>query len=60
MDLLALTFMCRDLVIVNNHRSGNLTSKTSDKILTNSVKDDLKLIDILLTDHLIITSKQIF
>jgi DNA repair protein RadC len=60
MDLLALTFMCRDLVIVNNHPSGNLTSKTSDKILTNSVKDDLKLIDILLTDHLIITSKQIF
>jgi len=52
--------MCRDLVIVNNHPSGNLTSKTSDKILTNSVKDALKLIDILLTDDLIITSQEIF
>ncbi len=52
---LALNCMCTDVIIVHNHPSGNLNPSASDKILTSTVKDALKLIDVTLTDHLIIT-----
>lgn len=53
---LALHCMATHVMIVHNHPSGNLTASQSDKTLTEKVKDSLKLIDILLLDHLIITT----
>ena len=48
--------MCTDVVITHNHPSGNLNRSASDKSLTQTIKDALKLIDVTLMDHLIITA----
>ena len=53
---LALNCMCTDVVITHNHPSGNLNPSACDKSLTQTIKDALKLIDVTLMDHLIITA----
>ena len=53
---LALNYLCTDVIITHNHPSGNLNPSASDKSLTQTIKDALKLIDITLMDHLIITA----
>ncbi len=40
--------MGTEVMIVHNHPSRNLNSSQNDKLLTASVKDPLKLIDIIL------------
>ena len=52
---LALHCMCTHIVIVHNHPSGNLKTSDSDETITKTIKDALKLIDVQLMDHLIIT-----
>lgn len=52
---LALHSMCTHVVIVHNHPSGNLKTSDSDETITKTIKDALKLIDVQLMDHLIIT-----
>jgi len=51
---LALHSMCILVMIVHNHPSGNLKASQCDENITHTVKDALKLIDVLLIDHLII------
>ena len=53
---LALQCMCTDVIITHNHPSGNLNPSACDKTLTQTIKDALKLIDVTLIDHLIITN----
>ena len=52
----ALKTLATSIVIAHNHPSGNLTASICDKNLTSTVKDALKLIDVTLLDHLIITN----
>lgn len=52
---LALHCMATHVVIVHNHPSGNLKPSQSDEDITKTIKDALKLIDVQLMDHLIIT-----
>ena len=52
---LALHCMATHVVIVHNHPSGNLKTSDSDETITKTIKDALKLIDVQLMDHLIIT-----
>ena len=52
---LALHCMCTHVMIVHNHPSGNLKTSESDETITKTIKDALKLIDVQLQDHLIIS-----
>ena len=53
---LALHTMATQVIIAHNHPSGNLTASNCDKNLAGTVKEALKLIDVTLLDHLIITN----
>ena len=57
---LALHCMATEVMFVHNHPSGNLNPSQNDKALTATVKDALKLIDVTLLDHLIITGEGYF
>ena len=52
---LALHFTATEVMIVHNHLSGNLNPSACDKDLTQTIKTALKIINITLLDHLIIT-----
>lgn len=52
---LALHCMCNHVMIFHNHPSGNLKTSQCDESITQTVKEALKLIDVQLIDHLIIT-----
>lgn len=52
---LALHCMASHVVIVHNHPSGNLTASACDKTITASLKEALRIIDVSLMDHLIIS-----
>jgi DNA repair protein RadC len=52
---LALHCMATHVVIVHNHPSGNLKTSDSDETITKTIKDALKLIDVQLQDHFIIS-----
>jgi DNA repair protein RadC len=57
---LALHCMSTHVMIFHNHPSGNLSPSQCDETLTVAVKDALKLIDVQLIDHLIITENGYF
>lgn len=57
---LALHCMATHVVIAHNHPSGNLKTSESDETITKMIKDALKLIDVQLMDHLIITENGYF
>ena len=57
---LALHCMATHVVIVHNHPSGNLKPSESDESITKKIKDALKLIDVQLQDHFIITENGYF
>lgn len=48
------------VIITHNHPSGNKTPSKSDVLITNKIKSALKLIDVILIDHLIITNKSYY
>ena len=52
---LALICGCSHLILIHNHPSGNLKTSDSDETITKTIKDALKLVDVQLMDHLIIT-----
>ena len=52
---LALHCMATHVVIVHNHPSSNLKPSQSDEDITKTIKDALKLIDVQVMDHLIIS-----
>lgn len=45
------------LVLAHNHPSGNLKPSKSDLALTNKIKEGGKLLDLMLLDHLIVSSE---
>ena len=57
---LSLHCMATNVIVVHNHPSGNLIASQCDKVLTATVKDTLKLIDVVLLDHLIISENGYF
>ncbi len=51
----ALKCAAVSMVVAHNHPSGNLKPSGADQTLTESLRDAMKLVDIRLVDHLIIT-----
>lgn len=43
------------IILIHNHPSGNLTPSQADKTLTQKMKEAASLMDIQVTDHLILT-----
>lgn len=56
----AIDVLAQSVVIVHNHPSGTLTPSIQDINITNKIKDGLKLFDISLLDHLIITKESYY
>lgn len=48
------------LIICHNHPSGNLNPSSNDRIITKNIKEAVKLLDMSLLDHLIITSESYY
>ena len=46
------------VILAHNHPSGNLGASEADKRITGNVKEALKLVDIELLDHLILTYEE--
>ena len=56
----ALNSAAQGIVLYHNHPSGNLTPSQADKDLTRKVKNACNLLDMVLIDHLIVTSQNNF
>ncbi|TXC81739.1 RadC family protein [Luteibaculum oceani] len=54
----AIQVLASGVIISHNHPSGNLKPSSNDMALTEKVKKALKLVDITLLDHLIISNDQ--
>lgn len=52
----AIESLCTQVIIAHNHPSGNLYPSDADKRLTEKVKEGLKLLDIKVLDHIILSS----
>ena len=52
----AIESLCTQVIIAHNHPSGNLYPGDADKRLTEKVKEGLKLLDIKVLDHIILSS----
>lgn len=50
----AVDSLCSSVIIAHNHPSGETRPSESDILITNKIKEGLKLFDINLLDHLII------
>jgi len=57
---LALHSMATGVIIAHNHPSGNLTPSKQDETITAKIKDALKLIDVKLMDHVIVSDTEFF
>jgi len=53
----ALKCNASGIILCHNHPSGNLYPSEADKFITSKIKKAGELLDIVLTDHLIITSE---
>ncbi len=51
----ALQYKANGIVLVHNHPSGNLKPSHEDMVLTKRIADAGRILDIMVTDHLIIT-----
>ena len=51
----ALKTLAKSVIISHNHPSGNLQPSEADRQLTRRIKDSLKLFDVSLLDHIIVT-----
>jgi len=47
-------------ILAHNHPSGNLKPSAQDDVITKQTKEGLKLLDILVLDHLIISDKSFY
>ncbi len=52
-----LKYNAKSIIVVHNHPSGNLEPSNDDRYLTKKIIDVLKLIDVRLSDHIIISNK---
>jgi DNA repair protein RadC len=53
----ALKASAHGIILAHNHPSGNLTASEADKLVTARIKKAGQLLDILVMDHIIITSE---
>lgn len=56
----AIESLAKGVIIVHNHPSGELTPSNSDSHLTSTIKAGLKLFDIRLLDHVILSTDNHF
>jgi len=56
----AIESLSHGIILVHNHPSGNLTPSEEDKRITEKTKQGLKLFDIQVLDHLILTENNYF
>ena len=56
----ALEALSSGIILLHNHPSGNLRPSHEDILITRKLKDSARLMDIVLTDHLIIGGKKWF
>lgn len=54
---LSLDVLAQGIILCHNHPTGSLNPGETDKKITEKIKDSLKLLDIQLLDHIILTSK---
>lgn len=59
-DILQSCFLCnaRNIILVHNHVSGNLTPSRSDIDATKRMKKCAELLDMALLDHIIVSSRE--
>jgi DNA repair protein RadC len=56
----AVDCLASSVILAHNHPSGNKLPSEGDLIITNKAKEGLKLLDINVQDHLIITSNDFY
>lgn len=56
----AIDSLANSVIIAHNHPSGSLLPSEEDKRLTQKIKDGLKLFDIKVLDHIILTKEDYF
>ena len=56
----AINHLTSSIILAHNHPSGSLTPSSQDKIITDQVRRGLKLFDIMLHDHIILTDREYF
>lgn len=55
-----LDSLCSAVVLFHNHPSGNLKPSETDKIITKRIQEALKLIDVVVLDHIILTEASFY
>ena len=55
-----LDALCSSVVLYHNHPSGNLKPSESDKVITKRIKDALKLIEVEVIEHIILTEESFY
>jgi DNA repair protein RadC len=55
-----LDSLCSGVILAHNHPSGNLNPSGQDLEITKKIKSALSLIDTVVLDHLILTSKEFY
>ena len=58
--LFAVKFAASSVILAHNHPSGELKPSNSDKEMTCKIRNGLNMLDIVLLDHLIVTSEGYF
>ena len=56
----AVESLCSGVILCHNHPSGNLNPSLQDEQITLKIKDALKLFDISVLDHIILTADSYF
>ncbi len=57
---IALESLAVNIILAHNHPSGNLNPSAQDKALTERITNGLKLLDINVADHIILTAESYF
>lgn len=52
----AIDCLASSVILAHNHPSGNLAPSNEDKLITQKIKEGLKMLDIQVIDHMILTS----
>jgi DNA repair protein RadC len=56
----AILHQATQIAVVHNHPSGNVKPSQADKTLTNAIRKAADIMNIRLTDHVIVTDGQYF
>jgi len=56
----AIDSLCKSIILCHNHPSGTLAPSQPDKDITNKIKAGLKLFDVNVLDHIILTEDDFY